>query len=130
MLPAMIRHVSITAIACALVLPLLATPGCLDPAAETGYYSAPCSGSFYDILLCARDTGAAPPRAEVLVIGTSEPRFTCANACQRSIDCGYIDPEDDDACTSSCLMDAAFDQEVLDCIRDNECDIGQCYTDL
>ena len=129
MLRAMMRTLSLTVLVGALAL-TLTTLSCIDTAEETGYYSAPCSGSFHDILLCARETGGATPPEVDLVGRTEEERFTCSDACQRMVTCGYVLAEDVDPCVFSCLRDSMFDQEVLDCIRDNECNVNQCFAGL
>ena len=131
MLRAMMRDLSLTVIACALALALPSLAACIDmDRGETGHYSAPCTGSFYDILLCARETGGAPPPISDPINGADEIRFTCADACQVMVDCSYIVVEDFDPCVSSCLRDAMFDQAVLNCIRDNMCDVNQCFAGL
>ena len=93
---------------------------------ESGYYASPCSGSFYDILLCGRETGGTDP-ADISAPTTTEPEgpFTCADTCQLIADCGFGDPSQVDSCTSGCLQDNV-PQSLLDCFRDNGCDFQIC----
>lgn len=129
MLAAMKRHLSLSYLACALALPLLVWTACVDTDdGERVYYSTPCSDvRFHDILQCVRETGGAPPIEGEATPISQDPPYTCARACEDFIECGFVAPEDFEACTRDCLSDPEIDQTVLDCIRDNGCNSFNCF---
>ena len=100
---------------------------CIEPeAGETGFYASPCAGTFSDILQCRSDTGGTDPESDVEP-GDDVGPFTCADACQQFAECGLLDTTEVGECTSSCLSDDDVNQILLDCIRDNGCNVNACF---
>lgn len=95
---------------------------CVDTTAgETAHYGEPCSGSFFDVLICAGETGGMDPGDVERPPVDYEIKFSCADACRQYSECGFFEAEEIEACTEDCESDTRITRAVLDCIRDNGC---------